>query len=322
MSIRRPSIELTAGGTGLSGPEAAVVSLQCGLAVGAAMDYAIVVCTLHSPLVDVSVGDDFTIGLGYEGDESATVLSGNVSAIDYSPSLFTIEVAAATSALARYYHAGSYVQQTIGDIVSDLVAQAGVTTGTIEASQSLAAYHVDERRAVWSHVVDLSNIADLSLTTSAAGALEMREPKSSPVASTLRYGAELLLWQAGPRQAAGIAFQAAPHGAGSEAGSEKWHILLKDPTGGSPDAPMIVLPAARDRETADAFSQAEESRKTRRGLHGRAIVTGTPALRAGDVVAMVDLPAGEDLTFRCRSVCHEISPDLGFTTHMLLEATL
>ena len=322
MSIRRPSIELTAGDAGLSGPEAAVVSVQCVLAVGAALDYAVVVSALDSPLVDVSIGDDFTIGLGYEDQESATVFSGNVSAIDYQPRMLSIEVESATCVLSRYYHAGSYVQQTIGDIVSDLAIQAGVTTGSIEASQSLAAYHVDERRAVWSHIVDLSNIGDLSLTTSAEGALEMREPKSRPVTSNFRYGAELLLWQAGPRQAAKIVPRAAPYGAGSEKGSEKWHILLKDPTGGSPDAPVIVLPAARDRETADGFSQAQESRKTRRGLHGRAIVTGTPSLRAGDVVAMVNLPTGDDLTFRCRSVCHEISPDMGFTTHLLLEATL
>ncbi|UCD79865.1 MAG: hypothetical protein JSW26_00070 [Desulfobacterales bacterium] len=322
MSIRRPLIELTAGGSGLSGPEAAAVSVQCDLTVGAAMDFAVVVCAPHSPLVDVSVGDDFTIGLGYEDDESATVLSGKVSAIDYNPRMVAIEVEAATSALARFYHAGSYVQQTIGDIVSDLAGQAGVSTGTIEAAQSLAAYHVDERRAVWSHIVELSSIGDLSLTTSAEGALEMREPKTSPVTSTLRYGAELLLWQAGPRLAEETAFKAVPHGAGSEEGSEKWHILLKDPTGGSPDAPTIVLPAARDRESADAYSQAGESRKTRRGLYGRAIVTGAPTLRAGDVVEMVDLPTGGDLTFRCRSVCHAVSPDVGFATHLLLEATL
>jgi phage protein D len=322
MSIRRPVIELTAGGAALSGPEAAAVRVQCDLKVGSAMDYALIACTPQTPLVDVSVGDDFTIGLGYEDDQPATVLSGKVSAIDYNPRMVAIEVEAATCALARYYHAGSYVQQTIGDIVSDLVAQAGLTAGTIEASQSLAAYHVDERRAVWSHIVDLSNIADLSLTTSAEGALEMREPKSGPVTSTLRYGAELLLWQAGPRLTEEIALQAAPYGAGSEEGSAKWHILLKDPTGGSPDAPTIVLPAARDRETADAFSQARQSRKARRGLYGRAIVTGIPTLRAGDVVEMVDLPTGGDLTFRCRSVCHEIAPDVGFATHLQLEATL
>jgi len=322
MSILRPAIELTAGGTGLSGPEAAVVRVQCDMTVGAAMDIAIVACTYHSPLVDVAVGDDFSIGLGYAEAESATVLTGKVSAIDFNPNTIAIEVEAATGALTRYYHAGSYVQQTIGDIISDLVSQAGLTTGTIEAAQSLSAYHVDERRAVWSHIVDLSDIGDLSLTTSAEGALEVREPKSSPVSSTLRYGAELLVWQAGPRQAGDMAFQAAPYGAGSEEGSEKWHILLKDPTGGSPDAPTLVLPAIRDRETADAFSEGRESRKTRRGIHGRAVVTGTPALRAGDVIEMVDLPTGGDLTFRCRSVCHEISPDTGFTTQLLLEATL
>jgi phage protein D len=315
-------MELTAGGQALTGPEAAVVGIQCGLTVGAALDYAVVMCTPHSPLADVAVGDEFTIGLGYEDDESATVISGAVSAVDFSPRAMTIEVEAATAVLARYYHAGSYVQQSIGDIVSDLVAQAGSTAGTIDASQSLAAYHVDERRAVWSHIVDLSQIGDLSLTTSAEGALELREPRNSPAAATLRYGAELLLWQAGPRQAGEVAFQAAPHGAGSEEGSDKWHILLKDPTGGSPESPTIVLPAARDRETADAFSQARESRQTRRGQQGRAIVTGAPALRAGDVVALVDLPLGDNLTLRCRSVCHEIAPERGFATHLLLEATL
>ena len=321
MSIRRPQIELTAAGTGLSGPEAAAVRVQCSLTAGAAIDFAVVVCTPQSPLVDVAVGDDFTIGLGYE-DDAATVLSGTVSAIDYNPRLVAIEVEAATCALARFYHAGSYVEQTIGDIVSDLVSQAGVSTGTIDASQSLAAYHVDERRAVWSHIVDLANLGDLSLTTSAEGALELRKPKSSPVAGTLRYGAELLLWQAGPRQVAEPTWQAVPYGAGSEEGSAKWHILLKDPTGGSPADPTIVLPAARSRETADAFAQARQSRQTRRERHGRAVVTGMPSLRAGDVVEMVDLPTGDDLTFRCRSVCHEISPEAGYLIHLLLEATL
>ena len=52
------------------------------------MDFAVVACTPQSPLVDVAVGDDFTIGLGYE-DDAAKVLSGTVSAIDYNPAGLT-----------------------------------------------------------------------------------------------------------------------------------------------------------------------------------------------------------------------------------------
>ncbi len=318
--MSRPIVELQAAGQRLTGPEAALVQVHCDLSVGRSHDWVVLVCTSQSSLMEASLGDDVTLDLGYESEGATTVLTGTVSAIEYQSTGVAIEVLAATAALSIVHHAGSYLQQNVGDIVTDLTSQAKVGVGTVDASQPLAVYHVDELRSVWSHIVDLAALGDYSLSTNASGALELRAPKSRPVEHTFRYGAELLLWHAGPQRAEEIAWQGTPHGAASEAGSDKWHILLQDPTGGSPQAPSRVLAAARDRETADAYTQAQQARQARRQIHGRAVVLGEPRLRAGDVVELVDFTQHDNITARCRAVRHRMAPDTGFITHLVVEA--
>jgi hypothetical protein len=320
MSIQRPIMDITIGALSLSGPEAAAVEIHCDLSVGSSHDCAVVFCSNDSPLMDAAIGDDVSISLGYEESGLEPVLTGKVTALEYLPTGVAVEILAATAALSLFHVAGSYLQQTIGDIISDLASKANLQVGTIDASQELGVYHIDEYRSAWSHIMDLAALGDYSVTTDTEGALEMQAPKSGMADHTVHYGAELLVWLAGPQRGEEVAWKGAPHGAGSEEGSEKWHLLLKDPTGGCPDAPTRVIAAARDRETAEGYGKGMDARKQRRLLHGRAVVVGSPSIRPGNIVEMVDFEHSDTITGRCRTVCHEIGPTTGFLTYLMLEA--
>ena len=124
---------------------------------------------------------------------------------------------------------------------------------------TLAAYHVDERRSVWTHVRELARLTGAEL--SSAGAGRSTSARSRRAADhTLRHGADLVAWDVGPRGGAGTAVSVVPFGAASEEGTAKWHILLREPEGSSPKGPVIVAGGAarpgRRAGAADALRRA------------------------------------------------------------------
>ncbi|MFP4033079.1 MAG: hypothetical protein ACLFTV_16095 [Desulfococcaceae bacterium] len=320
MSRFRPVVEITLDGQSLTGPEAALVSAEVELTTGTGHDWVRIRFGTMSPLADAGPGDPFVIALGYGDGDLETVLTGAVHRVNHGPAGVTLEALAGTAVLSAFRHAGSYLQQTVADIVSDLVSQAGGATGTVDAALQLAAYHVDERRPVWAHIRDLAGLGDYEIAADPDGNLMFGPPRTGASDHTLRYGADLLGWAAGDREPGGIAWAGAPHGAGSEQGAEKWHLLLKDPTGGPPAAPTRVLAAAREQETADAFGEGRGARLDRRASGGQALIVGDSAIRPGDLAELAELPGGGAGAFRCKAVRYRLSVGQGFLSRLELEA--
>lgn len=320
MSLPRPSLELELDGQSFDGPSAALTRLSCTLGVDGSHDQLLFHVSLQSPLADVEQDVPVKLSLG-NSDAPEGVFSGTVRSVERTARGVVVEAYADTWLMSQLFLAQAYLDMTIADIVSDLAGQAGVTTATLEAPVKLSAYHVDERRAAWSYARDLARFADLDLTTSADGELNLLPASggggaasASLTGTKFRYGAEVLSWQAGartePAAATGYAY-----GAGSEAGAEKWHVLLKDP--GKSDGATRVLPIARDRDAASKWTAARANSAKRATLSGQALVIGSPALRAGSVVSF-ELPTG-DIDARCRGVAHHLSASSGFVTALQLE---
>ena len=110
-----------------------------------------------------------------------------------------------------------------------------------------------------------------------------------------------------------------PHGAASPSGSDKWHLLLKEPDGGSPAGPTRVSAAARTTGVADAFQAGLEGSAARREHLARVVVRGVPAVRIGDPISVGDWPHGGLPDFRVVAVEHRVDHRSGYASVVDLE---
>jgi hypothetical protein len=319
MTLARPTARLTVDGHGYSAAEAAVHTLRLEIGVSGAHDALSVLLGPGSPVADVAAGADLSLALGY-GDRLEDVLTGKVSAIDEVPGGVALEALAASASLSRTRVAQSYLQQTVADIVHDLLGRAEVDAGKIDAPLKLAAYHVDERRTTWAFLLDLARLASCEIGSDPAGALDFRPPRSGPTADhSFRHGADLLGWSVGPRGPRPPDPDVVPYGAASEEGSDKWHLLLREPDGGSPSGRTLVPPPVRDRDGARALRDGLAKASRRRGTGGVLLVVGEGALRPGDVIELTEMPGGDGPLLRARAVTHMLDPEAGFVTRVAVE---
>jgi hypothetical protein len=319
VTLRRPEATLTFDGSALSSAEAALAELRVELGAGGAHDRFAAAVLRGSPAQDAAPGSTAEIGLGY-GDDVETILTGEVTAVVRQPWGAVVEGLAATIALSRVRVGRSYLGQSVASIADDL-ASSGQGTAEVAAPLELSAYHVDERRSVWSHLRDLARLAGCELTADASGGLNVRPQKSGLADHTVRGGAEVLAWLAGPRATGDAEIGVVPYGAASEQGAEKWHLLLKEPDGsGGSEAPALVPAGLRARDGAKQLADALAAARARRTTRGVLVVLGDPAIRAGDLVELTDMPSGEDATLRATAVTHLLDGDSGYVTVISGEA--
>jgi hypothetical protein len=315
MSLSRPRAVLTVGGRQLKSAEAALARLQVSLGLGA-HDAAALTVWPSSKLASTSSGDTLAIALGEDGSET-DVWSGEVTEVSAGGDAILIDGLAATVALSRTRMSQTYLDQSVADIVRDLASS--VTVDEVQGDTQLKAYAVDDRRPVWNHLLDLAALVGADVECSASGGLRFVPVKTGSADVTLHYKTDLLAWSAGGAPQPKVA-KPAPYGSASSAGADKWHWILRSPTGsGSGDGPTLVIPAFHTSDAADSLAQALSDRATRAKLQGRLRIVGNATVRPGDLVDISGLPAGDPATLRVRAVEHLLDGRDGFITTLTVE---
>ena len=316
MSEFRPSAKISLDGREFTAPEAGLVWLRVDLAPGC-HDAVSLSLWPGSSLASAAPGATLAIALG-ELDSEEDVLTGEVTAVRSTASGVTIEGLGATIELSRTYKTDSFVRQKVSDIANELAGS--VTIDTIDSDLELAIYSVEDRRSAWSYLCDLAALAGADVGASPSGALRFVPAASAGASHTFRYGADLLAWNLASKTAP-EAPSVAAHGAGSEAGAEKWHWPLNDPVGESPSAPTRIIGAVATREAADAAAQALADRAARAAVRGTVTVLGAAAVRPGDEIDIEDLPDGGFGTLRVARVTHTLDGARGFVSSLAVEAS-
>jgi hypothetical protein len=321
VSPPRPAARLSLDGRDLSAAEAALSELRVELATGGAHDLVHARLDAASPFAGVTAGADAAVSLGYD-DDLAPVFTGTVASVGFAAGQLTVSAIGASVRASVSRVGRSYLRVPAGDVVGDLLSAAGVERGEVVAPVELAAYHVDERRTVWQHLRDLSRLAGCELTTDGDGRVNVRPVRTAQqVGRVLRHGAELVSWSLGTVGPDEPDLSVLPFGAASEKGADGWHLLLREPDGGSPSGATAVPAALRDRDGATALGDALAAARRRRSAWGQVLAVGDPALRAGDVVALRGLPGGvAPTTLRATAVRHQLGGDSPFLTLLRVEA--
>ena len=317
MSLLKPASTINADGTDYTSAEAALRSMDLELCLGEGHDQAVIHCSHLSPLRDAELDAPCQISLG-SVDAEVDVFSGIISRVEQQLTGVCLELLADTCPLSSFYGAQAYQDQTIADIIKDLAGQAEVATGAIDASMTVKIWHVTEHRSAWWHINRLARMGGYEVLCDETGALNVRPFGSGGLSHNLRFSAEILSLQTGQQRDSGVSYQYAPAGAGSELGSDKWHICLREPVGETPDGPATIDGALRDRDVAEKMADAAAARMTRSFFSGSALITGNGAIRPGDTVDLADVPDQEGLSGRVLRVQHRLDGQTGFTTTLHL----
>jgi hypothetical protein len=321
MSPPRTAARLSLGGRELSAAEAALSELRVELATGGAHDLLQARLDATSPFADLTAGADAAVLLGYD-DDLVRVFTGVVAGVGSATGQLTVSAVGASARASAARVGRSYLSVAAGDVVGDLLSAAGVDRGEVVAPVELAAYHVDERRTVWRHLRDVAWLAGCELTTDGDGRVNVRPVRTAAQASrVLRSGVELVWWSLGGAGPEEPEVTVLPYGAASEKGAEGWHLLLREPDGGSPSGATTVAAALRDRDGATALGDALAAASRRRSASGQVLAVGDPSVRAGDVVTLGGLPGGAaPTTLRATAVRHQLGGDAPFLTLLRVEA--
>jgi hypothetical protein len=312
----RPNAQVTIAGRSLSAAEGAIVSLRVDLGLMHAHDGVSIIVWPRSKFASAAPGDAISVALGDLGSE-VDVLAGEVLTVQPRPDGTSIAGVSATIALSRLYKSHGYVNPTVGDVVNDLVGSAAVDR--VDAPLKLGAWHAENRTSVWQQLQALARLSGADLGSAADGSLRFVSPAPQGAPTRLRYGAELLHWDLA-QTAAPAAPALAPHGAGSAAGSSRWHWLSHDPVGADADASR-VRGALATVDAAQAAGQALGDRAARQGRRGRLLLVGNAALRPGATVQLADLPGDDPGTLRVTAVQHRLDRSSGFLTRLMVEGT-
>jgi hypothetical protein len=314
MSLARPIARITLDGRTLTSAEAALARAEVRLTILGSHDAATLVAWPRSKLADATVGSALALALG-DGSTEEDVWGGEVTAVGVAPDSVMIDGLAATAALSRQRVSRTYSDMTVEDVVRDLAGEVDINE--VSGTTNLAAYAVDDRRTVWAHLAELAAFVGADLGSSPAGALRFVPARAGAADHVLRHGAELLHWSAGPGSVMPVPAVAA-YGAGSEAGAEQWHWVLREP---SPvgDGPVSVVPGVSTRDAAEAMARGLADRGARGAVRGRLVARGDPTIRPGDLLDARDLPDTDPGTLRVLEVTHLLDGRLGFVSVLTLE---
>jgi hypothetical protein len=315
MSLARPNALITLSGQNYSAAEAALVRMRVALSVRGAHDCVALTLWPSSKLASAQTGAKISIALGPSGSE-ADVWSGEVNAVAASPDALTITGLAATAALSRTRISQTYLDQSVADIVRALAASVDIDE--VEGDLNLAAYTVDDRRAVWSHLLDLAAMAGAEVGANSSGALRFVPVRTGSANLTLRHGADVIAWRLAA-QVAPDAPAVAAYGAASEAGADQWHWILSSPAPSGNGPFLRVVPVIRTREGADAMARALAARAARAATGGRLGLVGRAGVRPGDLVDITGLPGNQPGTLRVLGVDHLLDSAQGFLTALTVE---
>ncbi len=317
MSLSRPTCTLNVDGTAYTGPEAALFAMDIELCLGEGHDQARMHCSSLSPLRAIQPDAACSISLG-SVDAEVEVLSGPVGRVERQLTGVSLEVPAGTYLLSQWYGAQAYQDQSVAEIIGDLADRAGVAIGGMDAPLMVQIWHVTEQHSAWWHINRLARMGDFEVLCDQSGALSVRPVGSGGLSHTLRFGAEILSLQIAQHRDSGLSRKYAPAGAGSELGSDKWQICLREPVGEEPDGPATIVGAVRDRDTAEKMTEAAALRQARALFSGTTQIIGNAAIRPGDTVDLTEIPDQDSVSARVLRVRHRFDGTNGFTTTLQL----
>jgi hypothetical protein len=283
-----------------------------------------------------TVGQEITVELAL-GDDKGKVFKGEIDSVRATGDSAAVTAGDGLARLANTFVAGTYADQSAGQIAGDLVEQAGLTAGTLADGPQLKSYVLFPGISALAQLGRLGALAGADLCADGEGKVHLITPDDAGASHTLKWGETLLELDLVAMPTARSGVDVWGEGAAGSAGETKAHWLPQELDGikGQADIagdPPFSAGAALRREfvrdgalrSGDAASAVASARAAAvRPVRGAILVMGAPTIAPGDAVSLSGLPSGHPLAqllgsrpLRVRRVRHRFDTARGFTTRM------
>ncbi len=268
-------------------------------------------------------GDDVTVSLGYADEDVLTsVFTGRVASAEPGLTVTHVMAISLASDLLDARVDSTFLDMTAGDIVRQLVEDAGLRVADAVAGPKLPAYVVDGRRSVYTHVKDLAVLCGHLLCTDASGDVIFRPFGQSAPTHVFEYAKHLIEIEV-RRDTPAAAVDVRGQSPGASQGDDSWAWMTKDTAafkgtaGTGPPTLLLERPALRTAETTQAAADAAFAEASAQRTRGRLRTFGRPQIRLGDTIRVKDVPDTRmNGDFRVRAVRHTIDKRAGFRTEV------
>lgn len=282
-------------------------------------------------------GAVLAVSLGFGGDNTP-VFTGEVDGVRAGLTSARLTASDAIARLANTFVVGAYAAQTTDKIVRDLLGQAGVDIGILDAGPELTSHVLFPGLSALQHLHHLAGLCGADLYCDGAGKVHLVAPDTVGASHDFTYGANVLAvdLNLAPSPRAGVDVWGEGAAGTEGAGKEHWLPDALDSVKASAEVegdPVYASDAALRRDfvrsgalrSGSAVGDAAKGRgrALTRPVRGTIDVSGAAAVKPGDVARLRDLPDGHHLqalldagALRVRRVRHRLDTARGFTTRM------
>lgn len=292
-------------------------------------------------------GDTVTLDLsaGDDGDALERVFTGSVAEVRPALGGCRLLCLGTMLALVDLRADGQYLDTPAGDVVRDLLGQAGLEAGQVEDGVTLSRYAVERRLGAFAQLKRLADRLGFSLFTDRNGKLHFRGLGAAGSlgsgglggalagaaaglggggASGLAYGQHLLTAQGAQRPALGRKVTVGGESPMSGQGEDKSHWLTAtdsdyEDSAGSGDEWLVIDAAARTKDQAGRFAAGYLAGFERRVQTLQLSVFGLPTAELGDSFKASGAPEdGLNTGGTVTALRHRFGAREGFVTDLTL----
>lgn len=273
-------------------------------------------------LPDIALGDALKLELGYT-DQLSPVYSGKVARIlsrqDGNVQL-TLDNGALT--LARLRQNTSFEQQSLSNVVTTLLNDAGINQSQADAGANFPFLAIDDRQSLWAWIASLAAHSGCHAWIDSSGVVQVKAG-GGPAAATFRYGNDILGFQQGAATPQAGKVTVIGEGAAGSQGSQAWSWLSKKTSGisakqgASGDARQQSAPLLRNMSAAQSSARFWQQQLTAQATRIRLTVPGNAALAVGATIKVSDCPKGRgDGEYLLTRVRHVYEKKQGFVSFL------
>jgi hypothetical protein len=291
---------------------------------------------------DVRLDDAVSLDLGYDG-ENERVFTGTVVQLRPAISGVTVLALGTMNSLLNCSVASTFENQTAGHIVRNLLAEAGLTGGTLDDGPELPRFAIDRFQSAYAHIRGLADRLGYELYANRNGEimfhalgdaanLDAAGGPGGVVAGAVSgllgaagegylFGQHLIAARSTSQPPAWASVDVGGESPMSRQGDTTSHWLTSNDSdyrgsAGSGDPNLLVIdPAARTRDLADRFAAGHLATKQRTAHQVSITVLGRPQLDLGDSISVGDVPDGLlNGQGYVRAIRHRCSVRHGFLT--------
>jgi len=293
----------------------AITSINVKLSLGSRVD-SCSFTIVNDAALNISRGDRVVVYLGYD-DDLIKVFTGSVDTISREYSEARVDCLSPAINLLKLRISRVYINQTAGQIVSDLLSTAGIVKGEVMDGLSFPVYVIDSYLNLYEHIEKLARKCGFYSYTSANGEFFFRSYEEGEK-HTVEYGRDIISISMAETVEAYDCVRVFGESPSSMMGGETYHWLTKREILGEASGGGCILTiqdfTIKDKEAAESVARNilnEFTKSTRLSLN----IVGNARIMVNDTVKVKGIPE-ESLNglFQVVDVEHYLDKVNGFTS--------